>query len=139
LRLNEFKLGKFGLDLSKYQNKETSDDPANDAETGTDVEPVGNNDTEADQTVEPKTVEKPRKVFTNIRKIVDDVIKSYPNQDFKDVIDEISNKYSIPPLRLVRLFMHRTGTLATELPDGYSFRDFVSPQKEEGSGGTENY
>jgi hypothetical protein len=131
LYLHEFKLGKFGINLADLVKKDPTDteDPANVPDTtGTEVEPtdsVDDKNTEAGQTAEPKILKKPRKVFTNIRKIVDEIIKSYPNKDFKAVINDISNKYEIPPLRLVRLFMHRTGTLATELPDGYSYGEFA--------------
>jgi hypothetical protein len=148
LCLHEFNLGKYRVDLDKLVGKDdagASDLPADDAETdvpseddGTEVDPtdksVDNTNTEAGQTAEPKTLKKPRKVFTNIRKIVDEVIQGYPTEDFKAVINKVSDKYDIPPLRLVRLFMHRTGTLATELPNGYSYGEFVPPPETAGGG-----
>ena len=58
-------------------------------------------------------------------RIADEILKRYRNEDFKQVIIDISRRTNISKIKLVQIFCNQTGADIGDLPGDYSLHDFI--------------
>ena len=67
-------------------------------------------------------------------KLADEITRRYGNEDFKDVIDNVSERTGLSRVKLIQIFCDQIGADIGNLPGSYSLKDFVKKPEPLGKG-----
>lgn len=55
---------------------------------------------------------------------VSELLGLYDDMDFMKAVVDVAMRYKVSPMTIVQFYIKHTGTLPSELPDGYGLKDF---------------